>query len=125
MEEEIKIGEYVRIKNGKIGKVLDITNVTGQKRKKYLIKWNIDEVYYISEITIVKHNKNIINLIEEGDIIHYIINNISTTLETKGYIEGYTDIKDKEQIKNMKEDKNCIILGVITKEKIKDIEFKI
>ena len=33
--EDIKVGEYVRTKSGNIGKVLDITNVTMQKRKKY------------------------------------------------------------------------------------------
>ena len=62
--EDIKVGEYVRTKSGNIGKVLDITNVTMQKRKKYLIKWNISKAYYITAIRIVKHSKNIIDLIE-------------------------------------------------------------
>ena len=66
---EIKVGDYVRTKKGYIGKVIDISNVTGQKRKKYLIKWNIGKVYYITNIKIIKNSSNIIDLIEVGDIL--------------------------------------------------------
>ena len=65
MENEIKENDYIRTKTGNIGKVIDITNVTGQKRKKYLIKWNISKAYYITSMNIVKHSPNIIDLIEE------------------------------------------------------------
>ena len=68
--EEIKVGEYVRTKSGNIGKVLDITNVTMQKRKKYLIKCNISKAYYVTAIRIVKHSPNIIDLIEVGDYVN-------------------------------------------------------
>ena len=61
---KIEIGEYVRTKNGSLGKVLDITNVTRQTRLKYLIKWGISRAYYITARNIVSHSKNIIDLIE-------------------------------------------------------------
>ena len=60
----IKEGDYIRTKKGNIGKVINITNITMQKRKKYLIKWNIAKAYYITEMRIVKYSKNIIDLIE-------------------------------------------------------------
>lgn len=65
MENEIKVGDWIRTKVGNIGKVLDITNVTLQKRKKYLIKWNISKAYYITDMNIVKHSSNLIDIIEE------------------------------------------------------------
>lgn len=65
MKNKIKINDYIRTKTGHIGKVLDITNVTGQKRIKYLIKWNISKAYYITDMTIVKHSPNLIDIIEE------------------------------------------------------------
>ena len=67
---EIKVNDYIRTKNGKIGKVIDISNITGQLRKKYLIKWNISKAYYITNITIIKNGKNIIDLIEIGDFVN-------------------------------------------------------
>ena len=67
---EIKVNDYIRTKNGKIGKVIDISNVTGQKRKKYLIKWKIAKVYYITDMRIQKSSKNIIDLIEVGDYVN-------------------------------------------------------
>lgn len=72
MEDEIEVGEYVRTKTGNIGKIIDISNVTGQKRKKYLIKWDISKAYYITNIRIVKHSKNIIDLIEVRRLCKWI-----------------------------------------------------
>ncbi len=67
---EIKVGEYIRTKKGNIGQVLDISTCTGQKRKRYLIKWNIAKAYYITGTTIVKHSRKIIDLIEIGDYVN-------------------------------------------------------
>ena len=65
---------------------------------------------------IVKHSKQLIDLIEVTDIIKYRINNISTTLETKGYIEGIVDISDEEMLQEIKSDKDYYILEILTKE---------
>ena len=65
---------------------------------------------------IVNHSKQPIDLIEVKDVIKYRINNISTTLETKGYVEGIVDISDEEMLQRIKNDKNYEILEILTKE---------
>ena len=65
---------------------------------------------------IAKHSKQLIDLIEVKDVIKYRINNISTTLETKGYVEGIVDISDEEMLQKIKNDKNYEILEILTKE---------
>ena len=61
MEEKIEIGEYVRTDNGKIHKVIDIEK--GSIKIKSLYK------EWIGLCCIVKHSKNLIDLIEVGDIV--------------------------------------------------------
>ena len=110
--EDIKVGEYVRTKSGNIGKVLDITNVTMQKRKKYLIKWNISKAYYITAIRIVKHSKNIIDLIEVGDYVngHYVYEKLEDG--RVHIIAGL--LLDKEDIKS-----------IVTKESFNSIKYEV
>lgn len=67
---------------------------------------------------IVNHSKQPIDLIEVKDVIKYRINNISTTLETKGYVEGIVDISDEEMLQRIKNDKNYHILAILTKEQM-------
>lgn len=65
---------------------------------------------------IANHSKQLIDLIEVKDVIKYRINNISTTLETKGYIEGIVDISDEEMLQRIKNDKNYHIQTILTEE---------
>lgn len=111
--EEIKVGEYIRTRHGKIGKVIDITNITGQKREKYLIKWNKAEVYYITGVTITKHSKNIIDLIEVGDYVNgkYVYKITPGCIYFKGHAP---------------ENKHSIwIKTIVTKEQFKSIEYEV
>lgn len=115
--EEIEVGDYVRTRNGDIGKVLDITNVTMQKRKKYLIKWNISKAYYITAIRMVKHSKNITDLIEEGDILRIKVQ-YHHKIEPRYILE---EIKDKKTAtwKNLLEQIDLChyeIIEILTKE---------
>ena len=115
----IEVGEYVRTKKGNIGKVLDITTCTGQKRKKYLIKWNIVKAYYITGTTIVKHSPNIIDLIEVNDIVTYWVD----TQSYNGWVQNFVD---KELLKDMKE--NFIeedIKSIVTHEQIENMEYRV
>lgn len=48
--------------------------------------------------------------------IKYRIDNISTTLETKGYIKGIVDIADEEMLQRIKSDKNYHILEILARE---------
>ena len=119
--DKIEIEEYVRTKDGYIAKCIEIEtdfSVCGFDntiRKDY---GNKLDFLYLEDIAkcVVKHSKQLTDLIEVGDIIKYRIDNISTTLETKGYIEGIVDIADDEMFKRIKSDKNYKILEILTKE---------
>ena len=109
----IEVGEYVRTKEGEIHKVIKIIEDDGD--------WD----YYCCEnntgyfaMDIANHSKQPIDLIEVKDVIKYRINNISTTLETKGYVEGIVDISDEEMLQRIKSDKNYHILAILTKEQM-------
>lgn len=69
---DIEIGDYVRTRRG-IGKVLEIKTVQPKLYGKYDVAYLIDVCprMYISESTFIKHSKNIIDLIEVGDIIEF------------------------------------------------------
>ena len=75
--EEIEVGEYIRTNDGIIGKLKRIELDNIDKSLKWYVftgkipdKNIIDEVY-INKPYIIKHSKNIIDLIEVGDIIEW------------------------------------------------------
>lgn len=70
----IEVGEYVRTNKGNIGNVIDIFQ--GHCTAKYHIQFqgNVKvKRQYLSTKTIVKHSKNIIDLIEVGDYVNGIL----------------------------------------------------
>lgn len=80
---EIEVGEYVRLKNGLIGKIIDCMYAEDERRTLRYIEPNHKLIRYqhnkywldnkrgrITDINIVKHSKNIIDLIEEGDYVN-------------------------------------------------------
>lgn len=111
---EIEVKEYVRTDKGYIFKV--------DEEKKNLQIANFLDVEYGK---IVNHSNQLIDLIEVTDIIKYRMNNISTTLETKGYIEGIVDISDKEMLQRIKNDKNYEILEILTHEQFEQNSYKV
>lgn len=120
MEDKIEVNEYVRTKEGEIHKIIKIIEDDGD--------WD----YYCCEnnsgyfaMDIANHSKQLIDLIEVGDIIKYRIDNISTTLETKGYIKGIVDIADEEMLQRIKSDKNYNILEILTREQYMAHCFKV
>lgn len=60
---DIEVNEYVRTIEGKIGKIIKYENF------EYHIKIDKDEVWKCSEDFIVKNSKQLIDLIEVGDIV--------------------------------------------------------
>lgn len=117
-KEEIKIAMYIRTKDGIIGKICEEDDIG-----EYGVC--IDTTFFddYAELTnfveyneIKKCSENIIDLIEVGDIVHYRINNISTTLETKGYIDVITIVEDENHLVRLKKDYNIEILEILTKE---------
>lgn len=123
MNDKIEVGEYVRTKDGRIAQIKSIDYEAGIYRFDRIIYINDfrmkEDVLYNNEMfkkLIVKHSKQLINLVEVKDVIRYRIDNISTTLETKGYVEGIVDISDEEMLQKIKSDKNYHILEILTKE---------
>ena len=119
MEDKIEVGEYVRTNNKGIKRIDRIDN--NKTVNKYLYFTGIEDFegkeYGIIKTTeIVKHSKQLIDLVEVKDVIKYRIDNISTTLETKGYLEGIIDISDEEMLQEIKSDKDYHILEILTKE---------
>ena len=113
---EIEVNEYVRTKNGYIIRVDEKTNIFNLGYKEQYIDMETTRYGFTCEEEIVNHSKQLIDLIEVKDVIKYRIDNISTTLETKGYIEGIVDISDEEMLQRIKSDKNYHILEILTKE---------
>lgn len=137
---EIEVGEYVRTETGFIRRIksVDKTEATEKcpvnmywcnldKPIKILKECSKDTIYAIemSDAKKLKHSNNILDLIEVEDIIRYRINNISTTLETKGYIEGVVDISDEEMLQRIKSDKNYNILEILTHEQMEANCYKV
>lgn len=150
MKDKIEVNEYVRTKNGLIEKIKEfIPHYTKGKREGQEVEENFllmgqEQCKFIESIDyrippcypsdeewekikkyIVKHSKQLIDLIEVGDIIKYRIDNISTTLETKGYIKGIVDISDEEMLQRIKSDKNYNILEILTREQYMANCFKV
>ena len=101
--EEIKVGEYVRTKDGYIGKYVK----DGLAHKTIEIKDN--EMSWITgESNISKHSPNITDLIEVGDIVH-----------TKDVLnEDYYWMFDKEMVQATKEtiEEGITLIDILTHE---------
>ena len=113
----IEVGEYIR--NNKI-----IAKVIGTDDDNNILL-DIQQILTKPEEKTVKHSKQLIDLIEVKDVIKYRINNISTTLETKGYIEGIVDISDEEMLQGIKNDNDYHILEILTKEQFEANCYKV
>lgn len=122
---EIEVGEYVRTKNGHIGKVISISNVTGRKTLKYLIDWNNAKAYYRSQIKDVNHSKNIIDLIEVGDYVNgYRVVEIMEDMKTgEIHLEMTSDYTNQEKGDCTIYNKD--IKSIVTKEQFKNIEYRL
>ena len=113
VQDNIRKDDYVRLNTGNIVKVIGIKANTVNKRAIYYGFYKQD---WFDSAATENFSDNIIDLIEVKDVIKYRINNISTTLETKGYVEGIVDISDEEMLQRIKNDKNYEVLEILTKE---------
>ena len=109
--EDIKVGEYVRTKNGKIDKV---------KNDDYYMKQYIEceKGLYLRE-NITKHSFNLTDLIEVGDIV--------VMLDTKFNTKDYIFIDDTEMLKAVKKDlkSRCELLEILTHEEFEANCYKV
>lgn len=135
---KIEIGEYARTKDGRIGKLDEIYHAGRGNRfygedldkNYYSIKYNSDEYGRYSDEEIIKHSKNIIDLIEIGDLIKYNSNNsgvdvIEEVLGTCKVDEDYD--KGKGFVCTMLDDYiwSNDIKSIVTKEQFNNMEYRV
>ena len=93
---DIKVGEYVRTECG-IAKVknIEITDEVYELDKDIMYVHQENWKSTCSKSEIVKHSKNIIDLIEVGDIVEYQVNSLS---ELKvGRVKSYRDARSNKE----------------------------
>lgn len=102
---EIKVGEYVRTKTGKIDKVIN--------NNYYMSQYIECEKRIVEKENIVKHSFNIKELIENKDIIK--VKTKENAILMIGFDENTIDIKYKEIIEEI-EDGEYELLEILTHE---------
>ena len=119
---EIEVGEYGRTNKGKIFIFAWLENSDGKRYTNKVLLGNgkifENKFYYFDDgEEIVKHSKNIIDLVEVGDIVH-----IKDVLH-----EDITYIWSEDYLKALKEDiQNGIkLVSILTKEQMASIEYKV
>ena len=108
--EKIKAGEFVRTKDGYIGKCQKIDVYYGD----ILIRTELKRIIYDFEV--VKHSFNIIDLIEEGDYVNgnKVLDNVSNAfLEVSSSSLGNNRIFA------------YMIKSIVTKEQFKAMEYEV
>ena len=124
MENEIKVNEFVRYKDG------DIIQIFQKIDREYVIKDNKGRIYTLPESAvykrIVKHSPNLIDLIQYGDYVN------GQEVETVyGYDEdgndkdgmGICEVEDDYAYYKYLEDIN--ITTIVTKEMMESIIYKV
>ena len=114
--ENIRINEYVRLKNGKIG-IFKGYNKSSESPFNCKIQFkNTKNPQYYTEECVIDHNEDIKDILKAGDIIEWTadkigffgINEVVNRFGKKGvYAEEYDDILFLNEIK---------ILRILTKE---------
>lgn len=86
--EEIKIGEYIRLDNGEIGKVIDI-----KENPKRVVCSQYGEIALCSNI--VKHREELIDLVKPGDFVNgHLVVEISNNVYNQKLVVTEVDGKD-------------------------------
>ena len=121
MEDKIEIGEYGRTNKGKIFIFAWLENSDGKRYTNKVLLGNrkiFENKFYYFDYgeEIVKHSKNIIDLVEVGDLIK--------TNEEKTIIHIY-DIDVLEAVKEDIEEGHFKIESIVTHEQFESIEYKV
>ena len=115
----IEVGEYVRTKKDGICKLLNIEN-------DYMWCGYVDKPFWLRKDNIVKHSKNIIDLIDYGDYVNgvevqyvYGYDEDGNDLDGLGICEVDGDYAYYKYLEDI------TIHSIITKEQIKTMEYKV
>ena len=102
MEDKIEVNEYVRFNNGEIGKVIDI-----KENPSRIVYSEYGEIGLISDI--VKHRKQLIDLIEDKDIVEIELSEEFVERKDKKKLIQIGDIYTKETLQKDIDD------GIVTR----------
>lgn len=128
MKDKIEVGEYVRTKDGRIAQIKSIDYEAGIYRFDRIIYINDfgmkENVLYNNEMfkkLIVKHSKQLIDLIENKDVLKV---RIDKEIMLFGMDEDTSDIKYKELIENI-ENGEYELLEILTHEQFEANCYKV
>ena len=126
MLNEIKVGEYGRTNKGKIFIFAWLLNSDGKRYTDKVILGNGKIIenklyYFYNGEEIVKHSKNLIDLIENKDVLKV---RIDKTIMIFGIDEDTSDIKYKELIENI-ENGEYELLEILTHEQFEANCYKV
>lgn len=136
-KKDIKVGMYVRTKDGYIAKFINYGYNEGVEGKSCLFDKKIrdistsvydeDNFLFDDELKeyIKKYSYNLEDLIEDRDIVRYRVNSISTALKTRVYIDFINVVKDENYLVRLKKDYNIEILEILTKEQYSQNCYKV
>ena len=112
----IEVGEYVRTETGYIGIVENINDFRPPEAK-ICVDFNVPDLIFLGETDIIKHSKDIIDLIEVGDYVNgYKVEEVMEEMGTwKRFLEMTSNYTNKEIGDcTIREDKD--IKTILTKE---------
>lgn len=92
---DIKVGDYVRIDNDFRIIALGIGKVIRTNQDKIYVKMNFEMPFSFKIEDITKRSKNIIDLIEVGDIVEYQVNSLSKL--KIGRVKSYRDARSNKE----------------------------
>ncbi len=102
MEDKIEVGEYVKTKEGIIAQIKNIdyeADIYRFDRTIYINDFGMkNDVLYNNEMfkkVVVKHSKQLKDLIESGDLIIYRLRGLKH--QCKGFIRIYKDARSGEE----------------------------
>lgn len=121
MEDKIEVNEYVRTKDGYIIKVDENTNIFNLGYKEQYVDMETTKYGFTCEEEIVKHSKNLIDLIANKDVLKV---RIDKTIMIFGIDEDTSDIKYKELIENI-ENGEYELLEILTHEQFEANCYKV
>lgn len=121
MENEIRVGEYIRTKDGFIDKIVDIRDTYSKRKLISFERSNSLKSDIGLKAMVVKHSSNLIDLIQCGDYVNGILvtGKESTLLWTE--IKGIDRSGYHIPISQYGED----IKTIVTKEQMESISYKV
>ena len=108
---EIEVGEYIRTKQGTIGKAIE-------KYEKYCVIANTRGEIDVPYENIFKYSKNIIDLVERGDFVNgeYVMQ-ISENIKAYGDKTIITECSNRYF--------GSQIIGIVTKQQFSNMEYRV